>query len=104
VTPRTCTLKVSNNLSFADALRGRVGEPKSSILKGPRCRDCGSWDVYAAVIGEHSGSVQASLSRGCRKQLWEIKRGLAVLRCSADTRARMGLGRISRTVGPTELI
>ena len=59
VTPRTCTSKVSNNLSFADALRGRVGKSKSSILKGWRCRDCGSWDVYAAVIGEHCGHDQA---------------------------------------------
>ena len=38
---------------------GRVGKSKSSILKGWRCRDCGSWDVYAAVVGEHRGSVQA---------------------------------------------
>ena len=59
VTPCTCTLKVSNNLSFADALRGRVGKLKSSILKGWRCRDCGSWDVYIAMIGEDSGSDQA---------------------------------------------
>ena len=57
---RTGISKVSNNLSYADALRGRVGKPNSTILKGWRCRDCGSWDVYDAVIGEHSESVQVT--------------------------------------------
>jgi len=37
VTPHTCTPKVSNHLSFADALRGRVEKSKSSELKGWRC-------------------------------------------------------------------
>ena len=52
--------KVSKIFSYADALRGRVGKSKSTILKGWRCRDCGSWDVVAAVIGEHSGSVHVT--------------------------------------------
>jgi len=34
VTPLTCALKVSNNLSFVDALRARAGKSKSSVLKG----------------------------------------------------------------------
>ena len=76
VTPRTYTLKVSNHLSFANTLRGRVGKSKSSVLKGWRCRNCGSWDVSGAVIKEDSGSDQAVPS--CRKaQLWEQSRGLA---------------------------
>jgi len=32
-TPHTGNSKVSNNLSYADALRGRGGKPNSSILK-----------------------------------------------------------------------
>ena len=40
---------------------------KSSILKGWRCRDYGSWDVFAAVIGEHSGSDQAMP----HQKMWE---------------------------------
>ena len=57
---RTGISKVSNNLSYADALRGRVGKPNSTILKGWRCRDCGSWHVCAALTGEYSGSFQVT--------------------------------------------
>ena len=63
-TSRTGFSKVSNNFSYADALRGRVGKPNSTILKGWRCRDCGSRDVFATVIGEHSGSVQVTPQQG----------------------------------------
>ena len=54
---------MSNNLSFADALRGSVGKPDRSFLKGWRYRDCGSWDVYAVVIGESNGSDKDSFQQ-----------------------------------------
>ena len=59
-TSHTGISKVSNYLTYANALRGRVGKPNNTILKGCRCRECGSWDVYAAVIGEHNGNVQVT--------------------------------------------
>jgi len=29
-----------------------LGDLHSTFLKGWRCRECGSWDVYAAILGE----------------------------------------------------
>jgi len=71
---------VSNNLSYADALRGRVGKPNSMILKDWRCRHCGSWDVQ--VTPQQRGQETSNLG--------EKDRGMEV-------------GWFSRAVGSTEL-
>ena len=34
--------RVGHHLSYANAVRGRVIDPHSSVLKGWRCRECGS--------------------------------------------------------------
>ena len=84
---------MSNNHSFADALRGRVRKPKSSILKGWSCRDCGSWDVFATLIGEHSGSVQAMPQQKMQETsvMGDMERvSCAQEHISTDTRARRG--------------
>jgi len=48
---------VSRDRSFANVVRGHLGDSPDSPLKGWKCRDCGSWDVCVAVIGEeHNGS------------------------------------------------
>jgi len=47
--------KVDRHLSYANVVRGRLIDP-SSVLKGWRFRECGSWDVYAAVLGEEKES------------------------------------------------
>ena len=54
-TPRTSSLKVSSHLSYAEVVRGEAGNPKGSDLKGSRCRNCGSWDVCGAIIGQILG-------------------------------------------------
>jgi len=59
LTPHTCTWKVSRQLSFADVVKGGTGNSKSSALKVWRCRNCDSWDDFAAVIGETKGGTQA---------------------------------------------
>jgi len=43
--------------SYTEAVRGRNGDPQSSHLRGWRCKQCGSWDVFAAVLGEEKVSV-----------------------------------------------
>jgi len=44
---------VSRDRSFANVVRGHPGSSPNSPLMGWKCRDCGSWDVCAAVIGEY---------------------------------------------------
>ena len=51
---------MGGHLSYANAVRGRVVDARSSVLKGWRCRDCGSWDVYAAVLGNEKDSKLGS--------------------------------------------
>jgi len=51
---------VSRDRSFANVVRGHLSASPISPLMGWKCRDCGSWDVCAAVIGEvhnDSGNV-----------------------------------------------
>ena len=43
---------VDRKLPFANVVRGQSGGSVDSHLMGWRCRACGSWDVFAAVIGE----------------------------------------------------
>uniref|UniRef100_A0A7C9EAQ4 Uncharacterized protein n=1 Tax=Opuntia streptacantha TaxID=393608 RepID=A0A7C9EAQ4_OPUST len=43
---------VDRKFSFANVVRGQPGGSVDSPLMGWRCRACGSWDVFAAVIGE----------------------------------------------------
>jgi len=43
---------VSRDRSFANIVRGHLGGSPNSPLMGWKCRDCGSWDDCAAVIGE----------------------------------------------------
>ena len=50
--PVTCKSRVGRNLSYADAVRGRLINPQSSSLRGWRCRQYGPWDVYATILGE----------------------------------------------------
>jgi len=59
VTSCTFSSKVSRLLSFANVVRGELGNSKSSDLKGWGCRNCGSWDVFAAVSGENNAGNQA---------------------------------------------
>jgi len=48
---------VSKDRSFATVVRVHLGGSLDSSLIGWKCRDCGSWDVCTAVIGEvHNGS------------------------------------------------
>ena len=55
--PIPSRLRVSRYRSFASVVRGQLGGSPDSSLMGWKCRDCGSWDVCAAVIGEvHNGS------------------------------------------------
>ena len=54
-------LRVSRDRSFASVVRGHLGGSPDSSLMGWKCRECGSWDVCAAVIGEaHIGSGSLS--------------------------------------------
>jgi len=88
VTPHTCTLKVSNNLSFADAIRGRVWKIEKFYFEGLEmsrlwvlgcvcCCDRGTEWEWNTV-----GVIRLCLIRRCGKpQLWEQRRGLAMLRC-----------------------
>ena len=48
--------RVGRHLSYVNAVRGRVVDSRGSILKGWRCRECGSWDVYTAVLGKEKDS------------------------------------------------
>jgi len=50
-TPRYDSTKVNGPPTFANAV-------KNSVLKGWRCRTCGSWDIFAAVIGDLSGDTK----------------------------------------------
>jgi len=75
VTPRTCTLKVSGQLSFVDVVRCEVGNSKNSDLKGWRCQNCRSWDVYAVVIGEKNGGNQQVSTKGAGKLNYGSKGG-----------------------------
>jgi len=43
---------VSRDRSFANVVRGHLGGSPNSTLMGWKCRDCGSWDVCTAAIGE----------------------------------------------------
>ena len=40
------------NLSYANAVRGRLSDSQSSFLRCWRRRECGSSDVYAAILAE----------------------------------------------------
>jgi len=50
-TPRTSSGKMTGQPSFAEVVPVGSRSSKSTKLKGWRCRNCGSWDVFAAVIG-----------------------------------------------------
>jgi len=51
-----CRFPVSRDRSCANVVRGHLGGSLDSPLRGWKCRDCGSWDVCSAVIGdEHNG-------------------------------------------------
>ena len=43
---------VGRKKSFVNAVRGQLGGSLDSQLMRWKCRACGSWDVFAAVIGE----------------------------------------------------
>ena len=52
---------VSIDRSFANVVRGHLGGSPDSYLMGKKYRDCGSWDVFVAVISEeHNGSGNVS--------------------------------------------
>ena len=75
-------------------LGGRVGKPNSTILKGWRCRDCGSWDVYVAVIEERSGSGQGTFEQRVQETLnlgVQDKVSCGQGHLNVDSRARMGV-------------
>ena len=60
-TPRNASIPsrfpVSRDRSFANVVRGHLGGSPHSTLIGGKCRACGSWDVFAVVIGkEEDGS------------------------------------------------
>ena len=44
------------SLSYAEAVRGKVSVSQSLPLRGWRCKQCGSWDVFSAVLGEEKES------------------------------------------------
>jgi len=46
--------RVGRHLSYANVVQARLIDPHSSILEGWRCRECGSRDVYAAVLDEET--------------------------------------------------
>jgi len=48
---------LSKPLSYANVVKGASGAMFSGQLKGWRCRSCGSWDVYAAVLGDERVST-----------------------------------------------
>jgi len=49
--------RVGRSPSYAEAVRGRGSDLQSPYLRGWRCKQCGSCDVFAAVLGEDQVSV-----------------------------------------------
>ena len=43
---------MDRKISFANAVRGQLGGSLYSQLMGWKCRACGPWDVFVAVISE----------------------------------------------------
>jgi len=58
--PMASKARVGLPHSYAEAVRGRASNPQSSHLRGWRCKQCGSWVVFAAVIGDKKVSVVGS--------------------------------------------
>jgi len=57
-------------VSFANIVRGVNGVENYGPLKGWRCRACGSWDIYAAILGDvQRGTAQTSRERGLNQGL-----------------------------------
>ena len=57
-------------VSYANIVRGTNGGENYGQLRGWRCRACGSWDIYAAILGDvKRGTSQAVgrrvLNKGC---------------------------------------
>ena len=60
-------------VSFANIVRGANDVENFGRLKGWRCRACGSWDIYAAILGDvQSGTAQTSRERGLNLSLIHI--------------------------------
>ena len=52
-------------ISYANIVRGANGGETYGQLKGWRCRAWGSWDIYAAILGDvQRGTSQASREKG----------------------------------------
>ena len=49
--------RVGRNLSYANTVRGRLIDPQSCSLRGWRCRQCGSWDVFEVILGEERSLI-----------------------------------------------
>jgi len=47
----------SKPMSYANVVRGATSAVLAGQLKGWRCRSCGSWDVYASVLGDERVST-----------------------------------------------
>jgi len=61
--PRFDSMNVNGPPTFANVVRGGSGPSLNSALKGWRCRTCGSWDIFAGVIGDKFGVSKESI--GC---------------------------------------
>jgi len=88
---------VDRNLSYADAVRGRVSDPQSSSSRGWRCKHCGSWDVYVAILAEEKESLlgihnqQNGVERGHSR--WSVSPVEVENRASSPTRKSAKISR-----------
>jgi len=55
--PEASKPRVGRSQSYVEAIRGRVSDPQRSYLRGWRYKQCGSWDVFPAVMGQEKDSV-----------------------------------------------
>jgi len=56
--------RAGHHLSYANTVRGRMGDSQSSLLKGWRCRKCGPSDVYAAILNEEESNYVVHKKQG----------------------------------------
>jgi len=47
---------VGRHLFYASVVHDTMSDIQSSLLKGWRCGECGSWDVYATILGEEESN------------------------------------------------
>jgi len=48
----TARSPTNKSVSYANVVQGATGGEHYGQLKGWRCRACGSWDIYVAILGD----------------------------------------------------